>query len=153
MPASGSCVSLQPALPALVFVFGGRSVVVAHDQSLFSHATRSQLKAQFLPAGTLVVDSTLQCFEIRSVTVTGGRAPLAGWTAWLNRNVTISVRFEARDGIGLDDLRSRVIAALQDDPTGIWRGGDRSADDIADAVARAADVHALLRELASPRPS
>ena len=118
-------------LPALAFIFGGRSVTVWRDESAYADATGSQLRGGFFRTPFIVVDADLVRWSVTGVSTFPANPGRAVLDAVFNRPRRIRLNLERAGVIELQELKDLVSRALSDDPTGIWSGGESSPDEIA----------------------
>ena len=134
-------------LPALAFVFGGRSVTVWRDQSAYTDATGSQLRSGFLRTPFVVVDANLVRWSITGVSTFPTNPGAAILDALFNRPRRIRLDLERTGVIELQVLKGMVSRALSDDPTGIWSGGELTPAEIAREVEERSSYAALVDAL------
>lgn len=135
--------------PALVFPFGGRTVVVAVDGGLFAQATRSQLKAGFFEAPLRIVDFLGFAFAAENLHECGGLGAFGGWNIFLNRTIRIELSFRPLGPLSVHEVRELVKSALQDDPTGIWAGGEFAPDTLSKKIGSCSAVSEVIGVLSS----
>lgn len=133
--------------PVIVFPFDGRSIVVAIDDSFFQEATRSQLKAGFFSTPFGVVDSEANEFNVDKLVVAGGAGLFGGWNLFANQSVKIELSFRRVGQARVAGIRERVMTALMDDPTGIWRGAEQAPDELSRKIDQCDTLGEIFRVL------
>ena len=136
--------------PCLAFVFSGRSVVVARDKTFFETSTSSRVRAGFWRVPFRIVDLDLREFEARELLILGGRGRWWGWRLSLNREIRIRLDFAPCGPTSLQQVKAMTAAAIINDPTGMWLGGDRSPEELVEVVERSDSIRGLIQELAWP---